>query len=76
VIVIVVAQDREYAVRGRQWRERVGGWADEAPISPRHIVAAKNDEVRRLVHQQSHGAIDHLVRDRVAAMQVGDQSNA
>ena len=52
MVVVVVAEDGEDAVRRREPGERLGGGLDEVAIAPGHVVAAEDDEVRPLGHQQ------------------------
>ena len=75
-VVVVVAQHREHAVRRRQRRKRLGGRPDEPAIPPGDVVAAEDHQVGRFGHDQAHRAIDHLVRNRLAAMQIGQESDA
>ena len=47
-VVVVVAEDREDAVRRVQRRQQLGNGFNERPVAERHIVAAEDDEVRLL----------------------------
>ena len=76
VIVIVVAQDAEHAVRRGEWSECLGRWIHVVPITPRDVVAAKDDEIGRFGHQGCHGAGDIVVRDEETAVSVCDEADA
>jgi hypothetical protein len=60
-LVIVVAEDGNDTVRGGQRRECLGSGRHVAPIAPRHVVAAQDDQVRLFRHDDPHGRGDHLV---------------
>ena len=45
-------------------------------IAVGHVVAAEDDEVGLVGHDEIDRAGDHLVRDRRAAMEVGQESDA
>ena len=59
-VVVVVAEDREDAVRRTKRRQRVGGRLDVVAIGPRDVIAAKHDDVGMLPHQGRHG-VRHIV---------------
>ena len=54
----------------------VGGGLDEAAVAERDVVAAQDDQVGALRHQQPDGAGDHLARHGLAAVQVGEEADA
>jgi hypothetical protein len=76
VVVVVVAEDAEDTVGGREGGERLSGRHDVLTIAPGHVVAAEHDEIRPFVHQGRDRARDVVVRHEAAAMHVGDQANA
>ena len=79
VIVVVVAKDRKDAVSSAQWRERLSGRRHEvagASPSPGDVIAAEDDQVRILREQRLHGRVSHLVRHRVASMEIRQEANA
>jgi hypothetical protein len=75
-VVVVVAEDCDDPVRRRERRERFRRRLDEARVAPRHVVATEHDQIRLFRHQHAHGRRDQLVRDRLAAVDVGQHADA
>ena len=75
-LVVVVAEHREDAERRRQPGERLGRRLDEPVIAVGHVVAADDDEVGVVGHDEVDRTGDHLVGNRRAAVQVGEEPDA
>jgi tyrosyl-tRNA synthetase len=75
-VVIVVAKNREHAVRCRQRREQIGDRLYVGSIAPGHVVAAENDQIRPLGEKSLHGMHDVFGGHRRAVMNVGQQADA
>ena len=75
VVVIMITEDGEDTVRRRQRRQRIGGRAHILPVSPCHIVAAEDNQIRLFRHQLRHGVRDVVVGHPAAAMNIRQQAD-
>ena len=71
--VVVVAEDREDAVRRVQRRQQLRDGLDECPIAERDVVAAEDDQVGPLRHERSTAALTSSAGTMRAVMNVGHQ---
>ena len=72
----MVAEHREHAERSGQAGERLGRGLDEPVIAVGHVIPADDDDVGVVGHDEIDRSGDHLVRDRRAAMEVGEEADA
>ena len=75
-LVVVVAEHGKDAEGSGQPGERLGRRLDEPVIAVGHVVAADDDEVGLVGHDEVDRAGDHLVGDRRAAMKIGEEADA
>jgi hypothetical protein len=57
-LVVVVAKDREYALRRLQLRQQLGYWSDVCAIAEGDVVASQDDEIGSLCHDEVHRPLD------------------
>jgi hypothetical protein len=75
-VIVMIPEHCKDTLWRRQVTERFDAWGDKSTIAARDVVAAKDDQIRPLGHDQVSRSFYVSSRDQLAVVQIRNQPDA